>query len=264
MGFFFLAGVIAWIPLLTADEGYSFDHSFYAKVLQGFTNAGDVDYAALKLHRQDLDEYLESLARFAGSDYARMGEREKIAFWINASNALTIKTVIDHYPIKGGIFSGWFYPANSIRQIPGVWDQIHRIKNENWTLRQIEQILRKDFREPRVHFALACASKGCPRLRAEPYTGTNLEQQLDDQAHDFFQDSQKFIMDRQREVLYLSPLFDRFGQDFGPDSRKSVLAFVGRYVDPDKQEIFRQGEWQIQYLEYDWRLNEKKNEKTQS
>ncbi len=194
----------------------------------------------------------------------------KVALWTNAYNALTLKAIIDHYPIKPGLISGIAYPDDSIRQIPGVWDRLEfLVMDRRVTLNEIEhEILRPQFNEPRIHVALGCAAMGCPPLRPEPFTGERLDEQLDDQTRRFLGNPRQFRIDRERGVVYLSSIFQWFGEDFIPtyapqegfaghsDKERTSLNFVSGYLPPEQAEYLRTGDYRIEYLDYDWSLNE--------
>ncbi len=250
----------------TADDAYR-------TVLSERVNGeGLVDYRALKANRQELDRYVRSLAGLDPKSYQAWDTPKKTAYWINAYNALTLKTIIDHYPIrKGGLISGLRFPESSIRQIPGVWDEIrHPIMGKPMTLDQIEhEVLRKQFDEPRIHMALVCAAIGCPYLRNEPYTGERLDAQLTDQARRLFSDSRKFRIDRKNGTTYLSSIFKWFGSDFARKystkdfqqvsaDLRPVLNFAARHVAPADAQYLKTQRYTVAYLDYDWSLNEEK------
>ena len=134
---------------------------------------------------------------------------------------------------------------------------------KNYTLGHIEhKILRKDFKEPRIHMAMVCAAIGCPPLRNEPYYGEKLDEQLDDQSRKFLANPTKFRFDPKKRMLHISSIFKWFGEDFvkakaGKDA--AILEFVSSYLDkdnayfdPSKKAI------SIKYLDYDWSLNEQR------
>jgi hypothetical protein len=243
----------------------------FAAVLKTYVNQnGMVDYRGLKDNSGRLISFVAALDVLPQDVYQKWSVKEKIAFWINAYNALTLKAIIDNYPISAGFFKALAYPRNSIRQIPGVWDNLRfGVLGKRMTLDEIEHsTLRKDFNEPRIHLALVCAAMGCPPLRNEPYIGDKLDQQLDDQARHFLANSQKFAINRDQGKVYLSPIFKWFGGDFvktyGTDrefagfspEERAVLNFITKYFKAQDQEYLRQGVYTISYLDYDWSLNE--------
>ncbi|MHC4703653.1 MAG: DUF547 domain-containing protein, partial [Planctomycetota bacterium] len=151
-----------------------FDYSDYDSVLKAFVNdKAMVNYAGLKAKRRQLDEFAASMGKLTSEAYENWNDKDKVAFWLNAYNALTLKAIIDNYPIKSSFFRSRVYPKNSIRQIPGVWKKMtFKVMGKDLTLNHIEhEILRKKFDEPRIHMAMVCAAMGCPPLRYEPYRG---------------------------------------------------------------------------------------------
>lgn len=253
--------------------GGPFDHSPYARALEVHVDDhGMVDYRALKASPQDLNAYIQALAGQPRSDYQQWSDQAKIAFWLNAYNGLTLKTIVNHYPIKSSFFRSRIYPKNSIRQIAGVWDKItFKVMGKDVTLDHIEhQILRAQFKEPRIHMALVCAAMSCPRLRNEPYDGTRLTEQLDDQTHHFLCCRSRLKITRVDKLIQLSPIFKWFARDFlspyaptqsiGKHSRENqaVLNFVATYMKDPFQEFILAGDYKLKYLDYDWSLNEQK------
>jgi len=248
------------------------EQSYHAVLSERVNPDGLVDYKGLKANRDRLDRYVRSLAAVDPKSYETWTNPEKIAFWINAYNGLTLKAIVDNYPItKGGLISGLRFPAGSIRQIPGVWDEITNVvMGKPLTLDQIEhEILRKQFDEPRIHLALVCAAMGCPPLRNEPYTGARLDAQLEDQARKFFARSRNFRIDRKNQTVCLSSIFKWFGSDFArkyateefqqvAQDLRPVLGFAARYLEPDDAEYLKNQGYAIEYLDYDWSLNEEK------
>jgi hypothetical protein len=256
---------------LAADVPKQFEYADYAAVLAKYDDAnGLIDYKKLKAHPDKLDGFLSAMTSLDPKTYDRWGSEAKIAFWLNAYNALTLKVIIDHYPIHPTLFGALLYPKNSIRQIPGVWDKIQfDVMKKKVTLGEIEdEVLRKQFNEPRIHMALVCASLGCPILRNEPYVGDKLSAQLDDQSRRFLANPGKFSIDREKEKVWLSPIFKWFGTDFiqkygndkirsgSSDAEKAVLNFVSGYISREDGDFIRNADFKIGYLDYDWSLNE--------
>jgi len=180
---------------LEAEYARRFDHShlIYDSLLRKYVHNGRVDYKGFKASAEEFDTYLRGLGSVSERDYANWPREEKLAFWINAYNAFTVKAVIDNYPIKGSVFS--FYPRNSIRQIDGVWDKLRfRAIGKMVNLEEIEhEILRKQFKEPRIHFAIVCASLGCPDLRSEAYRADIINEQFESAAIEFVNNPEKGI-----------------------------------------------------------------------
>jgi hypothetical protein len=220
-------------------------HAAWTEILQRRVKAGVVDYAGLKSEDLGrLDRYLGSLGAVTRETYSRWNRTEKLAFWINVYNVFTVKLILDHYPLKS-IRSIGFLPGAAFREsfikLPG-------LRQTPYSLNDVEnEVLRKEFTEPRIHFAIVCASKSCPALRSEAYRGTDLEAQLDAAARSFLGDSTKNRLDG--ETLRLSSIFKWFSADF-EKSAGSVARFVSRYLtlDPGRS-------YEIVHLDYDWSLN---------
>ncbi len=254
-----------------AGRGAAFSYEPYARLLLDFVDArGWVDYAGLQASPQDLEAFVESLAELDPKLYESWDDPEKIAFWINAYNALTLKAIVDHYPIRASWLRSLVYPRNSIRQIPGVWTDLRWIvMGRAVTLDGIEhEILRRQFAEPRIHMALVCAAKGCPPLRWEPYRGERLDAQLEDQTVRFLRDPNKLRLDPEGGRVSLSSIFEWFGQDFvahygtddafqgRPPEERAVLRFVADRLEGEAREFLLAGRYEVHYLDYDWSLNE--------
>jgi hypothetical protein len=222
-------------------------HALFTGVLTNYVKAARVDYASLKAHPQDLNRYLNQVAAVSRADFKQWSEPQQIAFLINAYNAYTLRLILEHYPL------------NSIKDIghiwSGPWDQpVVQLFGETLTLNTLEhKILRVDYAEPRIHFALVCAAKGCPPLRSEAYVGTRLDQQLNDQARQFLANPNKNRVDASEQTVYLSPIFKWYGGDFEKKSG-SVLAALKPYW-PSKP-VAGYEHFQIRYTDYDWSLNE--------
>lgn len=230
----------------------------FATVLSTYVDdQGLVDYASLQNDRQALDAYNASLQLTSQATYESWSEAEQIALLINAYNALTLKSIIDESPIK-----------ESIKDIVGVWRfKKHGLLEDKQTLNNIEHdILRADFNEPRIHAALVCAAISCPYLRQEPFTGENLDAQLDDQSKIFISRPEAFEIDRVNNEVKLSAIFDWFGQDWvasystaegfaGSESQRAVLNFISGYLSEEDSEYLKAGGYTISYNDYDWSLN---------
>ena len=175
------------IPISPNAAPASIDHQLFASLLQRHVTNGVVDYAGLKREEEQLDRYLDVLAAVAPDE---LESRERFAFYANAYNAWTIKLILDHYP---GIKS--IKDTGSLWQSP--WKKkIARIDGRLMTLDEIEHdILRAEFRDPRVHFAVNCASKGCPPLFGEPFNGRYLDKQLDTVTRSFINDPARYRME---------------------------------------------------------------------
>lgn len=263
-----VASIVAHSYLSRAETEFSYKH--FILVLDKYVDdSGRVDYLQLKQKRADLDEFVQALENLSGEIFKSWSDEDKIAFWVNTYNALTLKVIIDHIPGVSSSARSTTKPISSIRQIPGVWNKIKfYVMQKELTLDNIEHdILRKNFREPRIHFALNCASKGCPALRQEPYTGNKLGHQLESQAKLFLSSRQNFYIDKKKRKVYLSSIFKWYGKDFvdvySPKSgfagqnkkEKAVLYFISLHLNEEGRSYLEEGNLGVKYLKYDWSLN---------
>jgi hypothetical protein len=245
----------------------------YNQVLKEFVDEdGMVDYRGLKNDAGDLEAFLEKLGGVEKDKFAELGVKVRVAYWLNAYNAITLKAIIDHHPLprQADGLSALRFPDNSIRQIDGVWKDLKwNVVGGKKTLHEIEhEVLRERYNAPRIHLALVCAAMSCPELRQEPYVGPRLIAQLNDQGREFFSQPDKFRIDRAESTVYISPIFDWFKEDFVKsykpetgfeghgDEERAVLNFITRYLDENDARYLRHGEFDIEWLDYDWSLNE--------
>ena len=227
------------------NTGVTVDHSLLDKVLKKHVDdKGGVSYAALHEDRKDLDTYVASLGRL---DYHPLSRDEKLTLLINAYNACTLALILDHWPLA------------SINDIPTG----DRWKAERWeigglgklSLDRIEhEYLRPKFKEPRIHFAVNCASIGCPPLRNEAYRAEDIEQQLQEQAIYMHNHDAWFDLDVEAGKLRLTKLYDWFAGDF-EQVAGTTLEFAARFND-DLAAMLKAGKKPtVEYIEYDWGLN---------
>lgn len=235
----------------------AFDHRRFDEVLAAFVDArGRVDYAGLK-RSGALDPYL---AQLDAATPEAMPPRERLAFWINVYNAWTLRLILDHHPVQSiKRITPVRLPGLSLYlpKLNSPWEyRIVRAAGRRLTLNEVEHgIIRKAFDEPRIHFALVCAARSCPKLRREAYTGPRLDAQLDDQARDFLHDPARNRIPDAPGLIRLSPIFRWFRRDFARDER-GLQAFLAPYFEGDVRERLRRGDYRVRYLRYDWRLNE--------
>ncbi|MHC4949246.1 MAG: VTT domain-containing protein [Planctomycetota bacterium] len=224
--------------------GPTVSHELLDAVLRAHVDAdGLVDYDGLAGDAARLDRYLAVLAE---APFDALGRDEKLALLINAYNAFTLRLILDHHPV------------DSIRDIPAArrWDDARwRVGDATWSLNDIEhRQVRPMFREPRIHFALVCAARSCPPLRAEAYTAARLETQLADQARIVHGDPRWLQLDRAAGVLRLTPLYDWYGGDF-EQVAGSVLAAAAGESAALRAALEAGPPPTIEWLDYDWSLN---------
>jgi len=265
--------VASLVSVSLSRETFDQSHSAYNSLLKKYVKNGRVDYGGFIASKEEFTSYLNTLGSVEQNDYDSWTEEEKLAFWINAYNAFTIKAIIENYPITRSFsIVGLFVPSNSILQIKGVWDKLKfEAVGKEVTLEDIEhEILRKQFHEPRIHMALNCASVSCPDLRNEAYIAAKLEEQLAQASAAFMNNPEKGLyIDEGDGIVKLSKIFNWFGDDFIPiygsghtfqgrnEKENAALNFALVYVDSDsKKEYLKRNNFRIGYLNYDWHLNE--------
>jgi hypothetical protein len=225
------------------------DHSAFSEILSTYVLGGNVNYGGLLQDRVPLDRYRSALKRTTQLEYDKWKERDQIAFWINLYNAETIALLLDHPNTKSIRSVAWFLGAFREQTILMPFFGQKRL-----SLNDIQdQMLRKKFREPRIHFALVGAAQGYGRLRGEAYTGDRLNEQLDDQARDYVREPKKAHWDAATNVLWLSKAFDWYRVDF--EQIGGIVATVARYSDDATRRRLTSGPIKIKYLDYDWDLN---------
>jgi len=230
------------------------DNQMYNNILKKYVKDGLVDYKNL-VDDKHLDKYLQQLSETNPDNFSR---NEKLAFWINAYNAFTIQIVRDNYPIEsmnelstGGKIIGHLLGKT-------VWDkEFITINNHNYSLNGIEHKILRKMDEPRIHFAIVCASISCPALRNEAFEANKLETQLQEESVRFLTDKERNDFDLSKRTAYLSKIFDWFDEDFGKNN-KEILQFVSKFL-PDnvkKDMLENADKWGINYKDYNWNLNE--------
>jgi hypothetical protein len=229
-----------------ASPGWSeaaVDHSLYGELLAKHVKNGVVGYQGFKNQEAKLDKYLTVLENTRVNELSR---KEQFAFYVNAYNAWTIKLILGAYPDIDSIKD-----LGNIFQSP--WEKnIVRINGKLLTLDDIEHgILRAQFKDSRVHFAVNCASKSCPPLLSEPYRGSTLNRQLDDATRAFINDPSSNYLEGKR--LYVSRIFKWFSEDFNDD----VVGFFLKYAEGNfKKDLeAKKDKVKVVYLSYDWSLN---------
>jgi hypothetical protein len=238
--------------------GFDHAHTAWAELLRRHVRPPLVDYAALKEDRGMLDRAVAAFASPESAGEPQWSREQRMAFWINAYNAFTLKAIVDHYPIR----------SHSIRRIDGVWTALRwEAAGRSVTLDEIEhRILRPVFGDARIHFAVNCASISCPPLAAQPYRAETLDAQLDGAARDFLASSEG--LRREGDTLRVSSLFEWYGGDFVerfaplvPSDRdpqeRAILGVIAVYGPPAAAEMARTGRPAIEFLDWDWSLNDR-------
>ncbi len=237
--------IVTFFPSFAAAD---FDHSNFDQALNTYVDGkGLVDYNGIAGDRAFKD-YIQSLQ---SADLESMSRDGQLAFWINAYNAVTIDKVIR------------FKPKKSVREtlIPGIWTgtkffttREHSVAGNRLSQDDIEhEFLRKQFKDPRIHFAIICASSGCPPLPRFAYTEKNVQAKLEAETRKYINSQRGTRIDDAENTLYLSKLFDWFAGDFEFKSG-SVLEYIKPYLEEETRNFLNRNPT-IAYLDYDWSLN---------
>ena len=232
------------------------DHAGWDALLRRFVDdRGQVDYRGWKADASAIAELDGYLNRLSTGDADGAASREvKLAFWINAYNAVTVKGILREYPttsIRNHTAKLWGY---------NIWKNLLlQVDGDKPSLNDIEHKTLRLMGEPRIHFAIVCASKGCPRLLNEAYTAERLEEQLDLNARDFFAQQQNFQVDAGAKRVRLSAILQWFGEDFG-DNERGVLNTISQWLpNDDSRRLVADPSVRVGYLDYDWGINEQPN-----
>jgi hypothetical protein len=239
-------------------EARAFDHTHAAwtEILRSCVRADGVDYAALKEDPLRLERYLAELHAVTPDETLHWSEKQRFAFWINVYNAHTLQKVVQHYPL------GSIRDLDTALGLKTVFDQdfipmrgFHPDgKDRDLSLNDVEHgILRRKFKDARVHAAINCASASCPPLLGEAFVAERLDEQLDEAMRAFVTDGKRNHFLRDKNRLELSRIFEWFAEDFERDAG-SVEEYLVRFAAPEDAEFVRQAK--VSYLAYDWDLND--------
>lgn len=211
-----------------------FDHSTWDAVLNKYVSTkGEVNYKAIKNDPTELNSYLDQLS--SAKPNKTWSKEETLAFYINAYNAFTVKLIIDNYPTK------------SIKDIKQPWDKkFISIDGKTLSLNNIEHDILRKLDEPRIHFAINCASISCPKLLNKAFTSSALDQQLEMVTKAFINSSENTITEKKIEI---SKLFSWFKSDFTTNG--TVVDYFNKYSD-----ITIHKKAKIKFKDYNWNLNE--------
>lgn len=221
-------------------------HEIFDKLLKKHVSAdGRVNYGGFIAEKETFQIYLDKLSNNA-PDRKTWSQKEQLAYWINAYNAFTIKLISDNYPVKS---IQDLKPTLNIPLVNTVWHlKFFKIGGKDASLDEIEhKILRKEFEEPRIHFAINCASFSCPPLLNEAFTAEKLEAQLDRVAVSFINDPKRNKISRDK--VEISKIFSWFKGDF--TKNESLIEFLNRYAQTKIDANAK-----VSHLPYDWSLNE--------
>jgi hypothetical protein len=239
-------------PAFSAGGGGTFDFSAWDALLKKYVRpamSADIRFNAVDYKNLKTDvEFSRLIDRLAAFSPDRLqGRDEKLAFWINLYNIMAVKMVLDHFPVKSIKDAG-----NLLRP---VWDKpVGVVGGKERTLSGIEHGILRTMGEPRVHFAIVCASVSCPDLRVEAYAAERLETQLRDQTARFLANPGKGLrIERDNKRARVSSIFKWYAEDF--QEQGGVAGFAAGFLPPDQQAILKSGGLVIDYLGYNWDLN---------
>jgi uncharacterized protein DUF547 len=261
-----MCAVLGVLALTTGARSQATLHVPFDRILDTYVRDGYVYYQALQKERAGLDRYIASLD-MPRATVDRWPQAEQKAFWVNAYNALVLQTVINNYPIK---VRSPDYPAKSIRQIPGSFEQLkHRVAGASFTLDEIEKDVIIKFGDARLLLALARGAIGSGRLRSEVYQGAELERQLTEVMKECASRVVCVKVDRARDTLEVSPLFgwrqEAFIASFAASTpmwsdrapiERAVAAMIYPHLFPSERESLALGTFRMTYGTFDWRLND--------
>lgn len=223
-------------------------------------NTTQVNYKKLLKDQTDLNTYLKSISAVSQAEYSKWNDKEKLAFLFNAYNAFTVKLILQELEKNADL--------KSIKKIGGLLGNPWKIKffrflGKESFLDEIEQdIARKNFDEPRLHFAFNCASIGCPSLQPFAFVGAKLDEQLDAATRSFLKDPSRNQLDPSKSTLSLSSILKWYNDDFENSKKMGPLrAFLIVYFPftPEQAKMFEAGKYEIKYLPYNWNLNQVPN-----
>lgn len=221
------------------------DHEGWTALLEKYVEAdGLVNYQGFVNQKDQLNAYTQLLSDNPPAE--NWTKNEQLAYWINAYNAFTVKLIVDNYPLES---IKDLNPTIAIPMVSTIWNkEWFQIGGEDFSLDRIEhKILRKDFDEPRIHFAVNCASMSCPVLRAEAFEPDRIDQQLEEQARIFINDPLRNDLNPNKPRV--SKIFSWFTGDF--TNGQTLVEFLNRYAESKLDPNVR-----LRYLDYDWSLND--------
>ncbi len=228
------------------------DAARYEAVLEKYVrDDGRVDYSGISNHPTDLSAFVAQIAAVSPDSAPGLfkNREAQLAYWLNAYNALVVQSFSADYPQKRERLTGLVGRASFF------YRQKHRVGGKDRSLGDIEDnSIRKLFHEPRIHFALVCASASCPWLSRTAYTAENLNAHLEADAVRYFAQARNFHMDENKREVTLPRILEWFKDDFGGSSDK-VLGFVARYRKEESAKLTN-GTWRIRYFDYDWSPND--------
>ena len=266
-----VVAVLASVTVLRAQVVPSSVHPFHQpfdRLLDTYVRDGFVYYNALRIERQALDRYVASLNSSAAAALAKGTPDEQKAFWINAYNALVLRTVVDNFPIRGRAKE---YPSSSIRQIPGAFEKAaHRVAGRVVSLDAIEKEILGPLGDPRAFLALGRGAYGGGRLRSEAFDAPTLEKLLASVAAETVSRGTLVRIDAQDNLVSMSPIFSWrepiFAEALASQAdpifaqrspiERAVLALITPHLSGPEAQFLPKNTFKMQFHDFDWRLND--------
>ncbi len=260
--------VIIDAPLPIGFPVESFAHDSFEQLLQTYVSAdGRTDYErwhSFSASREQLDSYLAAVAQFSphNSPERFPNRNDELAYWMYAYNAYVIKSVLDHWPIAS--VTDVKAPLEAVTGLGFFYRQRFAFGGKYMSLLKVETTeIRENFKDPRIHFFLNCASESCPIARPELPVGEDLETLLAEATVDFINDATNVSVDHEEETVYLSTIFKWYENDFthalridGKPAEHGLLAYVSQYAASSlTADIAQAGDYEIEFRDYDWDIN---------
>lgn len=232
------------------------------------TSEGTVDYRAIVEQPDELNTVYSQVAQLSPDSHPELfsSEEQRFSYWLNAYNIAVLRAVVEHYPIESVLAVKPFSPFSLIDKGGFFVGQKFIFGSKTTNLYDLEKkLIRKRFPDPRLHFALNCASKGCPQLPREAFQAAKLEEQLERETRKFMNSERAYQIDHEKSQVRVSSIFDWYQKDFVDFLAKegepegTVLDYMERYLDEDHLQEFREARQQgyaQEFLEYDWSLND--------
>lgn len=258
---------------IVPEQSERFSHQDFDEVLnQNVNENGKVNYSRLQAESEQFERYYQQIASNSpdSNPNAFINQSDQLAYWINAYNAAVIKIVLSYYPISSiedvkPPLALFFLPDTTgffLFQKPTfghITTSLYYLENS---------VIRERFLEPHVHFALNCASLGCPKLPRYAFNGDKLNQQLDFETKKFFSEKRNFRIDHELKTIFLSSILKWYEDDFTdwysqqyPEQEASLLKYIALYVDEEQVAFLNDQSkgYSLEFVPYDWDLNDQKS-----
>jgi hypothetical protein len=227
------------------------DYSHYEAVLAAHVRGGLLNYSALRAEPASSAHWKRHLEVLANADPAKLPPGDRKAFWTNAYNTFCIEGILQSYPTGGP------------NEIAGFFDKkTYRVAGRDLTVNQMQyETLMPEFKDARLHFILVCSDFGCQPLEKKAFTGADIEGRLDEASYRFARDTGRFQVDPKQKIVRASKLFDTdwYAKDFTGDPArpaKKPVQYMAPWLTPAERDFLANGDYEVQIVPWDWRLNE--------